>query len=219
MPVPEGTHEELALAWAAHELRRDLAAVSLALQAGLAMERLDDARELVGRAEMAARTLADEMSALLDWASGRMPMHRTSTDLVELTRAVALVHSSSVVPVGVHARGPVRAHVDRAQVRSAVGNLLANAARHARSTVSVQVRARDGRAAISVADDGPGVPAEDRVRIFDPFVRGASAVSAGGAGMGLYIARKVAEAHEGGITCSAVPVGALFVLDLPQETL
>jgi signal transduction histidine kinase len=107
----------------------------------------------------------------------------------------------------------------RGQLERVLDNLLDNAGRHARSAVVVTVR-RDGdrNAVVEVGDDGDGVPAGDRERIFERFVRldEARARDDGGAGLGLAIARDVAARHGGTLTVRDAPTGgALFELRLP----
>lgn len=107
----------------------------------------------------------------------------------------------------------------RGQLERVLDNLLDNAERHARSAVVVTVR-RDGDrdAVVEVGDDGDGVPAGDRERIFERFVRldEARARDDGGAGLGLAIARDVAARHGGTLTVRDAPTGgALFELRLP----
>jgi signal transduction histidine kinase len=106
----------------------------------------------------------------------------------------------------------------RGQVERLLANLLDNARRHARSRVSVAVRHIGRQAVVEVADDGDGVPAADRERIFERFVRldEARARDDGGAGLGLAIARDVAARHGGTLTVRDAPAGgALFELRLP----
>jgi signal transduction histidine kinase len=94
----------------------------------------------------------------------------------------------------VHVRVPGR------DLREALANLLDNAVRHAAATVTVHARACDGFARVAVADDGPGVPADVRDRIFERFsAHGPSA----GTGLGLAIARDIARRHGGDISCDA----------------
>ncbi|NDU74967.1 HAMP domain-containing protein [Actinomadura sp. DSM 109109] len=100
----------------------------------------------------------------------------------------------------------------------AVGNLLDNAQRHARSAVRVSVEEAAGAAVVRVADDGPGVPPADRERIFERFVRldDARSRDEGGAGLGLAIARDLVLAHGGDLTVREAPGGgALFEMRLP----
>jgi len=96
-------------------------------------------------------------------------------------------------------------------------NLLANAERHARTRVEVEVSADGDEAVVEVRDDGPGVPPAERERIFELFARLDSARSRadGGSGLGLPVARRIAIAHDGRLYVADHPHGARFVLRLP----
>src|SRR6185503_110363 len=112
----------------------------------------------------------------------------------------------------------VRVVGDRGQLAQVVRNLVDNACRHARSTVVVSVRRSDGFAALDVADDGPGVPPQERARVFERFVRldDARARADGGAGLGLAIVAEVVAAHGGTVEVVDGPLGgALFRVRLP----
>nr|WP_281363963.1 ATP-binding protein [Microbacterium immunditiarum] len=94
---------------------------------------------------------------------------------------------------------PVRVHADAALVRQAVRNLVDNAARHARTRVVLSSDVADGMALVTVDDDGPGVPPDQRERVFERFVRldDARSRDAGGSGLGLAIVREIAVRHGG----------------------
>jgi hypothetical protein len=97
-------------------------------------------------------------------------------------------------------------------------NLVDNARRHARSRVVVTVARHGDAAVIEVSDDGPGVPAADRARVFERFVRldDARARSDGGSGLGLAIVAEVVAAHGGTVELADAPGGgALFRVRLP----
>jgi signal transduction histidine kinase len=102
----------------------------------------------------------------------------------------------------------------RGQLARVLGNLLDNAQRHAEARVRVAVGREGDHVVLQVSDDGPGVPADQRERVFERFVRldDARSRDEGGAGLGLAIARDVAERHGGTLT---VADGARFVLRLP----
>lgn len=106
---------------------------------------------------------------------------------------------------------------DAADLRRLVRNLLENAVRHARSTVRVGLTAGTDGVVLDVRDDGGGVAAEDRDRIFDRFHKADPARRRGGSGsgLGLPIARAVAEAHGGTVALVAEPGGAHFRVRLP----
>ncbi|MEG2630201.1 MAG: ATP-binding protein, partial [Comamonas sp.] len=102
-------------------------------------------------------------------------------------------------------------------LRRAVRNLLENARRYSHGEITLELARIDGQAEIRVDDRGPGVPADQRERIFEKFYRlpGASERS-GGVGLGLALVRSIAERHGGSVRCEArAGGGARFVLRLP----
>jgi signal transduction histidine kinase len=106
---------------------------------------------------------------------------------------------------------------DRAQLTRLLSDLLDNAERHARTIVDVRLCWHDAHAVLAVTDDGAGIRAEDRLRVFEPFARLDSARdrNAGGAGLGLTIAGEIALAHHGTLTIEDSPRGARFALRIP----
>jgi signal transduction histidine kinase len=111
---------------------------------------------------------------------------------------------------------------DRQRVSQVLVNLLSNANKYAPagSEVVLSVEARDGQMVFTVADSGPGVPAEERERIFEPFyrVRRGSDIGAPGTGLGLAIARSLIELHRGSIWVEDSPTGgAAFIFTLRIE--
>lgn len=106
--------------------------------------------------------------------------------------------------------------LDPEQLRRAVDNLVLNAVRHAGAGGHVTVAARigqQGQLAIEVADDGLGVPPDQRMRIFEPFVSD----SAAGSGLGLAVVREVAAAHGGWAYVADSPSGAHFIMEIPWQ--
>jgi signal transduction histidine kinase len=98
-----------------------------------------------------------------------------------------------------------------------VDNLVANALRHTRSDVAVDVHQSDATATLTVSDDGPGVPAADRERVFERFTRldEARGRDAGGSGLGLAIVREIVTAHGGTVELQDADPGLRVVVRLP----
>lgn len=186
---------------AAHELRTPLAALGATLD--VAREHPDAyARdELV--ADLAAETrrmqvLVDDL--LLLARLGSRPVPRDPVDLGAVARDAAALAAAGQDPdrgVLVEVHGDGVATGDAAALGRVVRNLVDNALRHATTAVRVDVAG----GSVVVVDDGPGVPAADRARVFERFVRLDDARSrpGGGSGLGLAIAREVAREHGGDV--------------------
>lgn len=104
--------------------------------------------------------------------------------------------------------------LDPVQMARALDNLLLNALAHCSAGGRIEIGARrqsNGRLLLWVADDGPGVPAELRDSLFDPFVSQRS----GGTGLGLVLVREIVHAHGGEITLASAARGARFEMELP----
>jgi signal transduction histidine kinase len=117
-----------------------------------------------------------------------------------------------------HPSAPVTAGVDGEVVERIVAPLIDNALRYARSRIVLSAAPHNGTVVVSVADDGPGVPADARERVFEPGARADGGVNGhGGAGLGLPLARRLAKAIGGDVTLApAAPgAGAEFRVSLP----
>ncbi|WP_338493551.1 HAMP domain-containing sensor histidine kinase [Streptomyces sp. SJL17-4] len=194
---------------ASHELRSPIASLRTQLEVGAAHPELLD---VPGAVEDTVRLqqLATDLLLLARLDAGERP-GRTRIDLGELVRAEAGGRrSGDRIEVLVEAEEGVELTGSRGQLARLVTNLLDNARRHARSRITVTVRAEGGRALLAVTDDGEGVPVAERERIFERFVRldDARSRDEGGAGLGLAIARDVARRHGGDLTVTAAPEGA-----------
>ncbi|MEV0160188.1 signal transduction histidine kinase [Nonomuraea fuscirosea] len=196
---------------AAHELRSPIATLrarlELAESSELTVEALADVERL--------QSLAADLLMLAKLDAGE-PLRAAELDLGQVAAEASLrarrrpeVRVELDVEPDVVMRGS-SAHLDRL-----VTNLADNAVRHAASTVRVRVAAEDGQAVLEVCDDGPGIPPEHREAVFDRFTRldEARARDAGGAGLGLPIARDIALLHEG----SLVYAGSGFVARFPLD--
>jgi signal transduction histidine kinase len=142
---------------------------------------------------------------------------RTRVDLSELVRG-EVARRLDRLPVRLRVESGVIVNAVRPQILRVLMNLVDNAQRHARHSVEVHLRRDDGYVELSVTDDGPGILASDRERIFERFTRLDTARSRdhGGTGLGLAIARDIAHAHGGTLVAAESPVGgARFVFRIP----
>jgi two-component system sensor histidine kinase RstB len=217
-----GAQQEL-LRTVSHEVRTPIQRVHIALE--LARDAQEETRrdEAFDRAEAALEDLERLIEELLTYA--RLEDHAPIAKReIELGALVAGVVSSLREIRGVKELIFLSAGAERRMtsaepklVERAVSNLIRNALLHSKSKVAVAIARVNQQIAIDVDDDGPGVAPEDRLRIFQPFQR---AVREGeersGFGLGLAIARSVAEAHRGTIEVFESDLGgARFRLSLP----
>jgi signal transduction histidine kinase len=153
---------------------------------------------------------ADENALLLDVAE-------VDLDDILFAEAQRVRATTSIEADGSGIR-PIRARADAGLVAQAVRNLVDNAVRHAAGRVALSTAEADGTAMVIVEDDGPGVPAAERERVWERFVRLDEARSrdAGGSGLGLAIVAEIARAHGGRVRLDDAALGgARFTLILP----
>lgn len=167
--------------------------------------RLVDALLLLARLDEHEQALRPSRLSADEWLGGLLELYRPlcSEQGIELTASVE----------------PVVLRGDPGLLDRALCNLLDNAIVHGGKggRIDVGVHARDGGVEVSVADAGPGVPPRDRERIFDRFARLDPSRAGHGAGIGLALARAIAEAHGGTLGVTDSPLGgARFALWLPQ---
>ncbi|HVL84098.1 MAG TPA: ATP-binding protein [Pseudonocardia sp.] len=209
---------------AAHELRTPLAGVQAAAEAAVApeleVEERDRLHLLLLRESRRAGRLVDDLLVLARLDAG-LELRREPVDLLAVARGEAervrlLAPDREVAVTG----DTVTVPGDAARLGQVLANLLDNARRHAPPGGRITVRVGPGPAVL-VTDTGAGVPPADRERIFDRLVRldDARSADAGGAGLGLAIARGIARAHGGDLRCVDPPDGrgAAFALTLPAS--
>jgi signal transduction histidine kinase len=219
------------VATASHELRTPLASLDGMLELiadDLEAEPvdLDDARERLARAKEQSRRLANLATDLLDLSrlDAAIDLRSEPIELVEVARAVAAefelrAGTYDVTIEIVPATQNSWALGDPGSVARIVRIMLDNALRvaPADTAISIAVTEREGRVAVEVHDAGPGVPDEERQRIFERFRRGSGRAGEGGFGLGLAIGRELALRMEGDLQLVATTTaqGATFRLSLP----
>jgi signal transduction histidine kinase len=210
------------LADASHELRTPVAALQATAERLLRDQPARPERDAI-EAQLARDSgrlgqLVDDLLNLARLDARERP-HREPVDLADLASA-AVTATRTTAPtarIELVSNGPVPVTGDRDALLRAIRNLLDNAIAVA-DTVVVEVTQTGNGPTMSVTDDGPGVPADQRERIFDPFVRLSRAPS-NGTGLGLAIVRRTIESHGGTVTCDASPAGgARFTLRLPADS-
>jgi signal transduction histidine kinase len=213
---------DLGLAWTAHEIRTPLSAAVAALDRALDDDvHSDEATPLVRRARDELQGLSASLYQLLRSVRGGRP-DTSRIELAGLTREVVDTVSTRFEHARVRTPStqPVFVRADGSQLRSAIGNVLQNALKYSphSSPVTVSVGRDNEMAFVDVRDHGPGVPPSEREMIFEPFVRGAAARGpADGSGLGLYVARRVAESHGGSLALVPRADGSSFRLEMPID--
>lgn len=209
---------DLGIAWAAHELKGPITAAAAAIShaSGASPNGLGS---LLERTRDELRQSAELIDPLLRWSSGRAPLRFRSADLVEVAKDAIASCSFNGDAHRVLIEAPARLPmwIDPGQLRVAIANLVRNALRFSPPglPVTVVISEKGGTSSIFVRDRGPGVPASERHRIFDPL-RGGQGVREG-SGLGLFLARRIVEAHRGRIEAQPVRRGASFCIRLPSS--
>ncbi|WP_267145431.1 sensor histidine kinase [Myxococcus guangdongensis] len=216
------------LSVAGHELKSPLNALQLQIHllARMAKDAMS-ASGLAERAEKAARAgqrlglLIDDLLDVSRISAGRLSLNREELDLAALTRELVSRMSEELARAGSEVRlvadVEVLGHWDKLRLEQVLVNLLSNAAKYgAGRPVTVQVESRGLVAALAVRDEGIGVAQEDQERIFERFERTESAQHFKGLGLGLWITKRIVEAHGGGIRVESQPGrGSTFTVELP----
>jgi PAS domain S-box-containing protein len=221
------------LSIASHELRTPLTSLRLALENLRRMAGRDGVTGSPGSpidrvltaSERAGQRLEKLVEALLDVS--RIHMGRLELDVAEVELGAVVAEAAAgltdeLAQVGspLDVRGePVVGRWDPLRMGQVVTNLLANAAKYgAGKPVEIRYGAHDDRAFLQVHDHGIGVAETDQRHIFERFERAVSTQNYGGLGLGLYIVKRIVEAHGGSIRVESAPgQGAVFLVDLPRQ--
>ena len=208
----------------AHEIKNPLTPIQLAVQELASKYRGDDpgyqkllgtAQEILTEEVGAIRRLVDDFSAF-----AKLPkVAPVPVDLGQVVDDFSRAHPEWQKALEVERRGPIGALCDRMLIRRVLANLVENAVQAAESTgraPTVRIALAEGESAASlfVDDNGPGVAADARERIFDPYMT----TKEHGTGLGLAIVRKIMLDHGGDVRVAETPSplgGARFIVTLP----
>jgi signal transduction histidine kinase len=211
-----------------HELRSPMAAVigaARTLQDRWRMLSSDQRESFLALIGDETSRLAELVGDVLDTSRIEAGTFSYRFEEVDLGRVVdeaveAAALAQQEVPVVASVRGALpEIRGDRARLRQVLGNLIENAVKYSPEggEVRVSATAANGAVQIAVRDSGPGIPREQQGRIFEKFGRvDVPGASKPGTGLGLFIARSIAEAHGGSLgVSSGVDAGSTFTLTLP----
>lgn len=205
---------------ASHELRNPLATIRsnagflLARPGAGERDRADALADIAVEGERMGRIVGDLLT-LARGDAGRQ-LERRQVELGGLLREVAQSARDVETPLRLELDGPLVTLGERESLRRLVGILIDNAVRHGAGQIELRLAREDTRAILSVSDRGPGIPEPVLERIFDRFYQADPARRQEGAGLGLAIARSIADAHGGSIRAANRPGGgSTFTLELP----
>jgi signal transduction histidine kinase len=208
-----------------HELRTPLSSIDGFVEgAADGVFTIDETHEAVTDETARLLRLVEDLSVLSKTAEHSLSLEVTSVQLsaVAATAVDQLrpQYADRSITVDVVTRSDPEVKGDERRLIQIISNLLANALGHIDEGGSVQVVVDDdgGQASVSVIDDGAGIRDEDLDRVFDRFFRGTNAEQRSGTGLGLPVARGIAEAHGGSLAASSQGPGhgATFTLSLPS---
>ena len=205
---------------ASHELRSPLTRIRSELEVDIAQAQPDQpttTQQSVLEETISLQHLVDDLLHLARSDDAPQEMRSERVDLDDIVfREARRLRERGRVTVDLREVSAIQTIGDADQLARATRNLVENAERHATTTVTITLTERDGRARLTVSDDGEGISVENRQLIFERFTRldEARTRDAGGTGLGLAIVRDIVERHTGIIDIDEV-AATQFVVELP----
>jgi signal transduction histidine kinase len=216
-----------------HDLRNPLNAISMSAEMlPRAGEPNPKSTEIASQISSSAAVMTRMISDLLDYTRTRlgagMPVTRVAMDLSVICREVVEEFQSANPDVQIKfaSTGDVTGEWDAARLRQVVSNLLGNAIQYGNRSApnEMTLKGEDSEVVFTMRNQGNPIPPGELTKIFDPLVRGASAITPrkhrpGSIGLGLYIARELIQAHDGTIdVTSSAEDGTVFTIHLPKHS-
>ncbi|MGC8633100.1 MAG: sensor histidine kinase [Candidatus Limnocylindrales bacterium] len=209
-----------------HDLRTPLALIRAYVDTLLGMDLDAVARrravEGIGKATERLTALVDEILDVAHLEGDRIALRREPTSLASIAARVAAEFGDAPGVTPIELRVPPDlppADVDADRIAQVLGNLVSNAAKYSQSSGPITIRAsrRDRELVMSVEDDGEGIDPSERDQVFERFYRGrrARGSTAPGSGLGLYVCRRLVEAHGGTIWLDDRARGTSISFTLP----
>jgi signal transduction histidine kinase len=197
---------------ASHELRSPLTAIRTGLEVGLSHPDRAPWPQIAHRAVRQSQRLEDLIAELLVLAKAdayQLAARRQPVDLAALLADLAAATPAPGISIGLSVPPGTATTGNPEDLSRMFRNLLDNAIRYARHRVLITAAARPEGIVVEIADDGPGIPEEERERVFGRFVRldASREQASGSAGLGLAIAREIATAHGATIVLTEAPGG------------
>jgi signal transduction histidine kinase len=204
---------------ASHELRSPIASIRQHAEVALAHPEATDVRELAGTAlaeDLRLQRLVDDLLLLARADEQTLELRRAPVDLDDLVFAEATrLRDATRLHIDTAGVSAARVDGDAASLSRVLRNLGENAARHARERIALSLAQADGGGTVVLAvdDDGPGISAAERERVFERFVRldDARARDGGGSGLGLAIVAELVAAHGGSVAVAESDLGGARV--------
>lgn len=217
------------LADTAHDLRTPISIIRSHLEAMLdgVFPMTPESLATIHEETLHLSRLVDDVRTLSLAETGQLPLEQQPVDMRELVERVISAFAPLADADGVRLESTLDnvplVTADEARIHQVLSNLIANALRYAPlgnqdpPTVSVSLQADGDKVTINIADNGPGLTAEQQQRVFDRFWRSDTARDRrqGGSGLGLAIAKSIVEAHDGTIALASTPgAGTTFTITL-----
>jgi signal transduction histidine kinase len=215
---------------ASHELRTPLQPMRLQVQRMLRRlrkepmppEQIVDGLVVIDRQTTRLTALLEDVLDVTRLRIGRLSLAHERFDLATAVEEVCASQRDALAQAScelrIERRGPTIGHWDRVRIEQVLTNLLVNAMKYGGGPIEIGLQGGDTSVVVTTRDHGPGIPEDDRERIFGRFEHAASDGTGRGLGLGLYIAREIVEAHGGHITALNPPDGgAAFRFELPVD--